>query len=442
MPKYVIIGNSAGGVGAVEGIRSVDREGSVAIISDEPYLAYSRPLISEYLAGETTLDRMLYRTEDFYRRNNVETILGKKVVGVDIDRSLVRLDDGQEVPYEKLLVATGGVPFVPKMEGLDKDGVVTFTTLRDAENIAGKLGSAKTAVVIGGGLIGISVTEALTKRGVAVTIVELKDRILNVILDEQGSAIAEQAVRGAGVSIVTNATVARVVGKPNDEREVGGVVLDNGAEIACDLVVVAIGVIPRVDAVADSAIKRNRGVVVDRCMATNVPNVYACGDVAEAYDFVLDINRLTPIWPNAYVGGRTAGLNMAGQDAQYPGGTGMNSLKYFGLAIVSAGLVITDGQPENEVISVFKPETGVYKKVVLRDDVIMGFSFTNDIEKSGILCGLMRDKVNVSSFKEELIADDFDLTSLPKELRKERLGMKQPPAEIEEQERVEELVLE
>ncbi len=443
MPKYVIIGNSAGGIGAVEAIRDLDKESSLAVISDEPYPAYSRPLISEYLSGEKVLDTMLYRPSDFYRKNNVETIFGKKVVGIDTEKSVVTLSDGQKVSYEKLLVATGGVPFVPRTEGSENEGVYTFTTLGDAERISKKLETSHSAVVIGGGLIGISVTEALTKRGVDVTIVELKDRILNVILDEEASRIAEQAVAKAGVKIVTNRTVTKIVGKANGESGVDGVVLDNGDEIPCDLVIFAIGVIPRIDAVADSSIKRNRGIVVDSSMATSAPNVYACGDVAEAYDYVLDINRLTPIWPNAYIGGRTAGYNMAGKNVQYPGGTGMNSMKYFGLAIVSAGLMNPEDRPGYEVISDIRPDQGIYKKVILRDDVIVGFTFVNDIEKMGILCGLMRDRVKVGNFKNSLIADEFSFISLPRELRKERLGIKLDPSEyVEEEEQVEELAVE
>ncbi|MBI2952711.1 MAG: NAD(P)/FAD-dependent oxidoreductase [Chloroflexi bacterium] len=428
MPEYVIIGNSAGGIGAVEAIREVDKEGSLAIISDEPYPAYSRPLISEYLAGETSLERMLYRSRDFYHENAVEAILGKKVVGVDVDGSFVTLSDGEKIEYGRLLVATGGVPFVPKMEGSDRHGVYTFTTLGDAERMASRLAGVRRAVVIGGGLIGISVTEALTKRGIVVTVVELKDRILNVILDEEGSRIAEEAVRRAGVTIMANSTVTQITGKPGGAPGVHSAVLANGDELPCDLVVVAIGVVPRVDAVVNSAIQRNRGIVVDRHMATSAPNVYACGDVAEAYDYVLDINRLTPIWPNAYLGGRIAGYNMTGRSAIYPGGTGMNSLNYFGLAIVSAGLVMPDGQQGYEVLTERRLEEGVYKKVILRDDVIMGFTFVNDIEKSGILSGLMRDKVDVGGFKQYLIADDFDLTSLPKALRKARLGPRPQPS--------------
>jgi NAD(P)H-nitrite reductase large subunit len=157
-------------------------------------------------------------------------------------------------------------------------------------------------------------------------------------------------------------------------------------------------------------------------MATNYKDVYACGDVAEAYDFVYGRNRLIPIWPGAYIGGRTAGYNMAGVSAEYPGSTGMNSLNYFGLDIVSAGTVASMDDSSYEVLT--KQENGIYKKVVLKDDFVVGMLFVQDIEKSGIVFGLMRDKVKVSNFKQEVLSDDFGLAYLPREMCVGQLTMK------------------
>jgi len=189
--------------------------------------------------------------------------------------------------------------------------------------------------------------------------------------------------------------------------------------------VVAIGVSPRTELALNTKIKVNRGIVVDRYMATSCPDVYACGDATEAYDFVHDTNRLTPIWPNAYIGGRTAGYNMAGIKTEYPGGTAMNSLNYFGLDIASAGIVAPPDEDKFEVLS--RQNNGTYQKIVLKDNLIVGMVFVKDIEKSGIVFGLMRDRVNAGSFKQSLLTDDFGLVSLPTELWQERLEA--PPAE-------------
>ncbi len=334
---------------------------------------------------------------------------------------MVEIDDGGKVFYEKLLVATGGKPFVPKMEGQEKEGVYTFTNISDAERLAQKIdsGEAKSAVVIGAGLIGISITEALTKRGVKVTMVELQDKILSLLLDPKASEIVETIVTKAGVNIVTGQSVQKILGKPENETAVGGVVLTKGDKVPCDMVVVAIGVIPRTELAAGTAVKTNRGIVVDNFMQTNIPDVYASGDVAETYDFILNQNRPLPLWPLAVLEGKIAGYNMAGKKTDYAGGTNMSSLKYFGIPIVSIGLANPKPDPTLEVVVKIDEAKKVYKKLVLKDNVIVGMTFLGEIERSGILYYLLKNKINVKQFKDALLSDDFGLAALPQGLRKE-----------------------
>jgi NAD(P)H-nitrite reductase large subunit len=414
--EYLIVGNSAGGIGTAEAIREVDKTNSITIVSDEPYPAYSRPLISKYLAGERTIDEIMFRPADFYSKTNVGLLSNMKVQHLNLKNQTAQLENGEQIIWEKLLLSTGGIPIVPKIKGGDKKGVFTFLTIKNAIAIDEFIKDGSQAIVIGGGLIGISVTEALVKRGVGVTVVEMKDRILNTILDETASSIAEETLRQAGIRIITNQTVAEVIGDTRTE----GVILDNGEEVPCNLVVIAIGVVPRTELAIGAEIKVNRGIVVDRFMSTSYHNVYACGDVAEAYDFVYDTNRLTPIWPNAYIGGRVAGHNMAGVKTEYAGGTAMNSLNYFGIDIATAGVVTPPPDKNWDVIS--QRNDGVYKKIILGDDLVMGMVFIGDIEKSGMVFSLMKDRVNVANFKQVLLTDDFGLAYLPRELWQERLG--------------------
>jgi NAD(P)H-nitrite reductase large subunit len=409
--KYLIIGNSSGGIGGAEGIREIDKSGQIAIVTDEPYAAYSRPLISEYLAHPYPEEKMLYRKADFYEENNIRFVSGAKVVEIDPQGHTVKTENGQEIRWQKLLLATGGTPIVPVMEGIDLKGIYTFNRLDDAKAIDAfleKHSRQPKAVVIGGGLIGVSITEALVKRGVKVDIIEMKDRVLNTILDEEASAMEAKALTGAGVNIITGHTAVKFNG--NLRGEVSSVNLDNGRTIPCEIVIVAIGVRPRLEVLAGSSIKTNRGIVVDRFMQTSAADVYACGDAAEAYDFIYGENRLTPVWPNAYEGGRVAGLNMAGQSTEYRGGTAMNSLKYFGLHIVSAGLVVP---PDNTYEVISNRQNGSYRKVITKNGKLAGLVFAGDIEKSGIVYNLMKDGVNVDGFKTALVAEDFGLASLP-----------------------------
>jgi NAD(P)H-nitrite reductase large subunit len=419
--KYLIIGNSAGGIAAAEAIREMDKAGEITIISDEPYPAYSRPLISEYLAKRCPLERMLFRPADFYEKNNIRTFLGKKAQHLDIDKHIVELESGEKIRWEKLLLATGGLPIVPEIEGIGLKGVFTFTKLDDAKAIDEFLshyGIKVRAIVIGGGLIGVGVTEALVKRGIEATIVEMKERILNTILDEEGSTLEEKTLTEAGVEIITGHTVGKIGSYLPGEAS--GVNLDDTRPIPCELVIVAIGVRPRLDLAIGTGIKVNRGIVVDRRMATSNPEVFACGDVVEAHDFIYGENRLTPIWPNAYMGGRVAGFNMAGIPTEYSGGTAMNSLKYFGLAVASAGMV---NPPDDSYEVISNRYDHMYKKVVLKDGLIVGMVLAGDIEKSGVVFSLMKDRVEVERFKQALVAEDFSLASLPEEMWRARLGM-------------------
>lgn len=414
--KYLIIGNSAGGIGAAEAIRQTDKKGSLVIVSDEPYPSYSRPLISKYLSGERNLNGILYRPADFYDMNNITGILGKKVNNLDLKSHSAELE-GETINWKKLLLATGGKPILPAIKGGDKKGVFSFIALDDAKAIDSylNLNNVSEAVVIGGGLIGISVTEALKKRGVDVSVVEMKDRILNTILDEEASSIAEEAIGRTGIKLITGHTVAEITGK----ERVTGTVLEDGTEIPCNMVIIAIGVVPRAELAQNAGIKVNRGILVDNHMRTSHPDVHACGDSVEAYDFLYGINRVIPILPNAYIGGMVAGDNMAGGKAEYPGNTAMNSLNYFGLDIATAGMVNPPEGGECEVIS--SRNENSYHKLILRNNRLVGIVFVGNIEKSGILFGLMRDQTDVGGFKQKLLADDFGLASLPRDKWRERL---------------------
>jgi len=418
MSKYVIVGASAAGIGAVEAIREVDPTGTITIISEEPCPQYSRPMISDLVSGKANFEKMKCREDQFWKKNDVQALTGRTAVGLNLVDKYVALDKGDQINFEKLLVATGGKPFVPKIEGSDKDGVFTFTTLSDAESLVAKIEKAKSAVVIGAGLIGVSVTEALVKRGLKVTMVELQDKILSLILDPTASEMVENVIRKAGVTIATGQTVKRIVGKPENDKVVGGAVLTSGEQVQCDLVIIAIGVVPRTELVAGTDVKTNRGILVDKFMRTNVSDVYASGDVAEAYDFVFGENRLLPLWPLAQLEGKVAGYNMAGKKADYPGGTAMSSLKYFGIPIISIGIANPKDDEAYESLVKHEPARNVYRKIMLKDNAIVGITLVNAIENAGVLFHLMKNRVNVKKFKQELLSDDFCLATLPRSLRR------------------------
>ena len=416
MSKYVIVGGSAAGIGAVEAIREIDPVGTITVISEEVCSQYSRPMISDFVSGKADLEKMKCREDTFWKENDAEALMGRKASGLKLAEKYVELDDGAHVDFEKLLLATGGKPFIPKIEGANKENVFTFTTFSDAELLAAKVETAKTAVVIGAGLIGISVTEALVKRGLKVTLVELQERILSLILDPKASGIVEKIIKKAGVNVVTGQSVQKVKSNPEND-EVTSVILTRGSELPCEIVIVAIGVVPRTELATGTELKTNKGILVDKYLQTNVHDVFAAGDVAEAYDFLLNENRLLPLWPLAMIEGKIAGYNMAGKKTDYSGGTSMSALKYFGIPIISVGLANPKTDADYEILAKHDVEKGIYKKLVLKNDVIVGMTLLNSIERAGIIFNLMKNNVNVGEFKQEILSDDFGLASLPRALR-------------------------
>jgi len=215
--------------------------------------------------------------------------------------------------------------------------------------------------------------------------------------------------------------MAKILGRKDSEATVGGITLDDGTELRCDLVVLAIGVTPRIEMVNPSQIKINRGVVVDRFMATSAPDVYACGDAAEAFDFTWEDFRLLPLWPLAYIGGRIAGSNMAGVKTEYPGGTQMSALNYFDLPVISVGVVSPAENGTYEILLTLDQEKRTYRKIVLRDNLIKGMILIGKIDNAGVIFDLLKNKINVAEFKDKILSDDFGLVHLTDPLRQEML---------------------
>lgn len=411
---YVMVGGSAGAVGCIEALRSVDREKTIALISEEPHRIYSRALIPYYLDTSVPRDKMLYRPPDFYEKMKVTPFTGRRAVKLDPVRKAVELDNGERIGYGKILLATGGRPFVPPVGGLDKKNVFTFVSMDDALAMAGTLPKARSAVVLGGGVIGLMAAEALKRRGLEVAVVELAPRVLAPVVDETASAMVETLFRERGVAIHTATTIRQVVG--HDLAE--GVILTNGQALPCDLLVVAVGVVPRVELARDAGIAVNRGILVNEKMETSVKDVYACGDCAEGYDFIIDGTRPLPLWPNAYAGGRTAGFNMAGIPREYRWATSMNAMHFFDLYIINAGLNVTrDLADAFEIVSKYDPRARIYRKFALKDGRIRGFILVGQVARAGIFLRLMRMQANVAPFKEELLKETFGYASMPEDLR-------------------------
>jgi NAD(P)H-nitrite reductase large subunit len=413
---YVIIGNSAGGIGCVEAIREIDKMSSVAVISAEKYHAYSRALIPYYLDGKISLDKIYYRPLDFYEKKNVDTFLGTKATRIDVDAKEVELENGRKIGYGKLLIATGGKPFIPPMEGLsNQENVFTFLSLDDVLSVEKAMKEANNVVILGGGIIGLMAAEVLKKKGLDVKVVELADRVLAPVVDDITSKLVQDKFAEKGVEIILENTISKVVGK----KRVDKVILRDGRVFETDMLIVAVGVIPNTELARDTPIKVNRGIVVNRKMETSVKDIYACGDCAEIYDFIFGANRVLPLWPTAYIGGRIAGFNMCGVEREYNFATAMNAMHFFDYYIINAGLNIPNDSEEFEILNRLEGEN--YRKFAIKDGKIAGLIIAGKVDRAGIFLRLMREGVDVTDFKEKLLKDDFSYLDIPESVRWELL---------------------
>ncbi|MDP2847964.1 MAG: FAD-dependent oxidoreductase [Humidesulfovibrio sp.] len=413
---YVIIGNGVASIGAIEGIRRHDKDGRIVIIGAEDTAAYGRPLISYLLAGKIGPERLALRGDDYYTRNGVELKLGTTATSIDTAKKTVTTDKGETVKYDRLLIATGGIPFVPPIPGVQGPDIYSFTTLAHANTLIELSSKIKRAVVIGGGLIGLKAAESIFDRGVAVTIVELAPRILSGGFDEKAGKLAANRLKKVGIEVNCGVTAKEI--QRTKEGRVKGVLLTDDRFLECDVVVVAIGVVPHSSIAKDAGVKVERGIMVDSKLMTNARDVYAAGDVAQAMDQITGEHRVVPIWPNAYNQGYASGRNMAGAKQPYMGGLPMNSISFYGLPTISVGTVNPpEGDSSFEVHALLDEEKETYRKLVFRDEKLVGYVLVGDIDKGGMYTAFIKFEMPLAGeAKDKLINGGPEVFLWPAEL--------------------------
>lgn len=409
-PGLVIIGNSAAGTAAVAAIRAHDAEVPVTIVSREAGAAYSRPFIIHQHNKPETLG---YRDAAFYKKHHV-TLRHTAAEGIDAKNRQVRLSGGKKLAYRKLLLAVGGVPVKPPVPGLDHKRVFTLTTLADARALQQAVKPGMNGVVIGCGMIGIKAAEYLAELGVKVTIVELQDRPFAAVLDERGAALVTAQLK-KHCTLVLGDSVARVTATH--------CVLHSGRELPAGVVVCAIGVVPDLALARTAKLKVGRGIIVDEKLRTSHRDIYAAGDCAEALDMLSGEKRPIPVWPLAFRQGAIAGANMAGARQVYAGGFLLNSVSVFGLPLITLGLSTLAAAEE---LARSDAKKGCYKKILLRDGRIVGAIFVGDIDRAGIITGLISDGIVVEQFKNDILNDQFGYIYVPQEFRSKEVA----PSEI------------
>jgi len=388
--RIVIVGNSAASLAALESIRRLDGNCPVTLVSDEPIPAYSRVMLPYFLSGERR--DLSLRSPDYYQRMGAQTFLGRRAVR--IEPGAVVLDDDTILPFERLLVATGSHAAIPDIEGVDTPGVFPLKNMADALRIREHLKGARHAVILGGGLICLLVVRAFIKLGFAVSIVVSSDRLLSRMLDAEGSALVEQRLAEAGVRILTHTDAARIVARNGRVRSV---ITAAGDELPADIVMLAKGIRSNVELARAGGLATGRGILVDSYMCTSREGVFAAGDCAEAPDMLVRGKKtISATWFEAVAQGETAGANMLDLARPSMGSLKMNVMDTLGIAVAAIGLTEA---PDAEARVLARSRDGVYRKLVISHDRLVGAVLVGDVSEAGPIATLIRRGVMLSSLK-------------------------------------------
>jgi len=395
---YLIAGSSHAALTALHAIRMHDAEKDITVVTRDDSLPYSPTVLPYVVSGRSRPGRVFLRDESYFSRLKVDYLRGAPVASVHPAEGTVRLADGEELGFVKLLLATGAAPMLPSIPGLGGTRFHVLRTLSDALALREALPRTRQALVLGAGLIGMHAAENLSKAGVQVAVVETRPRVLPGYFDEDAAGIIEHVFTANGVRLLTGNRVTRCLSK----GEACLATLADGTEIESDLLLVATGVAPVTDYLGGSGIRTDRGVLVDDRMRTSAENVWAAGDLAQARGFFSGDKIVNGILPDAVDQGRIAGMAMAGDPGieTYAGGIPLNTYAFFGQQAVSVG--VQEGALVAAGVEIHKDadtERRSYLKIVLKDGRLAGIFGINTAFDPGIMWELMRRRIDLGPVK-------------------------------------------
>ena len=408
LPKtYLIVGGGVAGTTAAETIRKTDPDGRIIIVSDEPHRFYSRIMISKpnFFLGKLPFDQIWLKTEAWYAENNIDLITGRKAVRLDPREKIVELDDGTQLRYGKLLLATGGSARAWNVSGTNKRGVFYLRTLGDAKTIMEAVKTATHGVAIGGGFISFEMCEMLRLAGIDVTLLLREQYYWSPLLDESSGRMIEEVLERGGVKILRNTEATEVNGAKSAEA----VVLKSGERIPCNMVIVGIGIVYLLEWIKNAGVAVERGVVVNEYLETNISDVYAAGDMAEYNDLILEEHVQLGNWVNAQMQGKVAGLNMGGQHETFRL-VSFYTTQGFGITIAFVGDVRP--LPDREVVSRGSPAGGSYARILIKNEEVVGATLINRTQDLGAFAKLIERNVKVAAHKAVLTDPSTNLQSL------------------------------
>ena len=387
----VIIGNGMAATRLADELskRALGRY-AVAIVGEEPRLAYNRVLLSSVLAGEVASSDIELKPTQWWIDRGITLRYGCRATVVDAKARTVALADGQSLPFSKLVFATGSQPLRPPVPGMALPGVITFRDLNDIWSMWHRAGTDDRVVVIGGGLLGLEAAYGLAKAGAKVTVLHLMDRLMERQLDAHAAAMLKRNIEALGIDIILNADTAEISG----ENRVDGVVLKDGRTIPADAVVVAIGIRPNVGLARDAGIAVKRGIVVDDALETDASGIYAIGECAEHRGLVYGL--VEPAYEHA----RVLADHLVGGDARYAGSVLATNLKVSGANLFSAGDFLGAEGAEEIVLS--DPGAGTYKKLIVADGRLTGAVLFGDTADGLWYLDLIRSGTSIEPVRDAL----------------------------------------
>jgi len=389
--RFVVLGNGIAGVSAAQAMRRLDKEASITIISEEPHPTYSPCVLSDYLSGKISREKVFVRGIQDYSRQNIQLITSERAIALDPDQKKIILQ-AKSVAYDKVIVATGSKPMIPPIGGTKRKGVFTFKSIEDGDSISRWKG--RTAVVIGSGPIGVEVSVALRTRGYRVYLIELLDRILPQVFDEHPACLIEEALKSIGIDVGTEEKVIEILG----EEKVEGVLSDR-RKIKCDTVILATGMRPEKGFV-EGILEQGRlgGIKVNDRMGTSLKDVYACGDCVEAQSLIDGQPMLSLLWHSARQQGEVAGSNAAGFLKTYPGSLNITGVEVSGLKAISIGSIGASLDSGLDIIEVKRD--GGYRRLISSKGVLVGVQSIDWDENLGLFLAAILRKEKVKTYQD------------------------------------------
>lgn len=383
--KIVIIGNGVAGISAAEAIRNKSKDIEIVMYSDEKFYHYSRPRVIEYLSGKISSERLIIKNKEFYEQNNIKINLNTKIKKIDVNLKKVICDSGDE-SFDRLIIAAGAKSFLPPVKGSDLSGVFTLRTIEDAEKIIEFARGKKSAVVIGGGLLGIEAAMSIFNLGLSVTVVEVFERLLPRQLDKDGAVILQKMIEAKGLKFLLSKQTEKIESK--DEKL--EVIFKDGEKIITDLILFSAGIRSNLEIVKETGIEIDKGIKINENMQTSVKDIYAAGDIAKFNGVVYGI------WSAAKEQGWAAGLNASGEDIKYKGSILSTKLKITGIELASIGDI--EKKEKTEIFT--KAGEGIYKRLFIENKIITGAILLGDTKEYQKIQEIIKNKMPVNNPSE------------------------------------------